>query len=668
MEYTKKSLDLKKGIIYTQISRLLLDKSSSEPRNEIHNVLFEIGIFSNMKLKEWLTFEEIKNSLSYEIGVKSYPSQPLKRAISRLQKENRIKIKEEHDIKYYSLDKERIEQFKQYIKEMNEVYNRIINNLVEEIKKDYETLSRKNIDTISEVFDLTLSSIFTTMENVSSTILITKSSKSEKIILDFPSRFRKHLRKIGNPKLRQVVSNKIIDSFQNPSKDMKKYSLMCANSSFILKLLNLDPDCQRLERNLFSNIVLYLDTNILISALYPAHELHDLTHEVLKESMKLGVNLYVTERTLKELDNSLSRANEMFSKSSSPTKSKYYIPENIIIETYVRFSESKGDNWETFLSANKQIQSILEKRYKITFDVTNYHDVIDNKKLYEFSQIVKKCSEKRLFPKSDEVAEHDAYHFLIVDYLRNGNSPNNIWFLSHDRTFGCVNNGYFQLENKSLPCSLLGSSWMEILFPFISPEISEEHFEDMFLKIMASDFFPITRTLSFGKLTRFFAPFFNDDELDEEDYIAILQDQFLNKLVDEWKKSSYSSECDDKLMKKVSELVDKRKDEKIHKLRGEIARRDKIIQEKVKTEKEAQTQISELELDLKSEKIIRDSSKKFGEIFIVTLVSILAVLMLIILHSDNLLNIWTIFVVISVFSTIGGTLIGIYRWLIKEKR
>lgn len=671
-----------KKMEYIQISRFLLDKRASEPRDEVHNILFEMGIFSNMKLKEWLSLEQIRKSIAYEIGLDTYPLEPLKRAASRLLEENRIKMKETENVEVYALVLERKEEFKKSKTEIDELHKKITNYLVEKIEKEVGELNRKDNETACEIFDLTLTTIFTAMENVSTTILCGAETKSDKLFMNVPKEYRKNLRKISDAKVRKSISNNIKDIIHNPLAELKKYFLYCANTSFIVKLLNLDPECQVLEKGIFSDFVLFLDTNVLISALYPAHELHEITHEVLKESNRLGVQLKVTSRTLAELDRVLNSADNIYSKTQRSAKSRFYIPENTIIETFVRYAEIKGDTWQTFLLASKRQTKVMDRKYNIQLDETNYLEHIDKTKLEDLSKIVKECSERRQYPKSKEVSEHDAYHFLVTDYLREGHKfQKNIWFLSHDRTFDCVNKGFFNLEGKAVPCSVLCSSWMEVLFPFLSPDMSNQKFEDIFIKFVASDFFSMTKSLSFGSLTRFIAPFFDDVYLDEEDFIAILQDQILNNLYVEWKKADYSLDYDNQIAEIIAKLVDKRKDEKIKKLDDELKSRTQEIEKisnEVTTMKvqlkssgiESKEKLRSLDKKVQSLKTDRDEERKksvrtrrLGEIFIGVMTVFVVIIMLLLLKPQDILIGLEI---IGSGALLGGLILGIYRWLTKE--
>ena len=679
MEYS--SVWNKKG--YIQISRLLLDKRSSEPREEVHNLLVEIGIFSNMMLKDWLTLEEIQKSIASEIGIETFPREPLKRAVSRLVKEKRIIIQENQQETLYSLAKERKEQLQKYKTEVNELYNTIISSLITNIENEFGKLDSYNIKTITNIFDSTISNIFSALENESIAILVGETK--ERNIQDVIGKFKVALNKITDSGLRRIVSSAIRDTILNPTKEMKQYMLLCATNSFILKLLNLDPSCQSLERKIFSGMTLYLDTNILISALYPSHELHSTTSEVLRESNKLGVNLTVTSRTLEELNKVIDRTDEVYTQhKTATTRSKFYTPENTIIETFVRYAETKGDTWETYILAQRKYPSILDRQYQIKFDDTDYKTFIAEEKITELSKIVQQCSQIRITPKSDDVAEHDAYHFLVIDYLRQQSRSNNIWFLSHDRTFDCVNQGYFKLENKSLPCSISCSSWLEVIFPFLSPDVSQESFEDVFIKAVSSDFFSLTKSLSFGNLTKFFIPFFNDEFLTDEDYVSILQDQVLKRIAEEWKASGYSSEYDEQLIKTITDLIDKRKEEKIKKMEKELKNKNKKIKEMSKqldaTErslkyldtnttqriKDLEMKYREVERRFESERERRIKNRRFGELFIGLLVIVVYIILLWFLASMNALSAWTWIEVTASCGTIGVIIIGIYHWITKE--
>ena len=651
---------------FLQISRMILSKEATEPRDEIHNVLFELGIHSTMKHKQWLSLEEIAESVSHELGVERYPLEPLRRAASRLKESKRIQAQVNGEGEVYALEEERAEMIETSKEEVSNLHDKVTTILIESVKGGYGDLTSKETDMVLEVFELTLSSIFAAMENASLAVLLGEGLPGG-MGKEVRVQFGKHLGLIESERLRRIVREKMRNLILEPTEESKLYFVLCASNSFLLKLLNMDPECQSLQRKLLSEYTLYLDTNILVSTMFEGDDRCAISREILNSTSKLGVKFLVTTRTLDELDKVIERSDKIYSRQKPNSKSRYYTPENTMIQTFVRYAEPRGDRWDTFIGSHKQFRSYLLGKYHIDLDQRLYGEILQHEKIDEVSEIVAECSRSRLAPKSEEVIEHDAYHFLVIDYLRNELSSNKIWFLSHDSSFDCVNQAFMKLEGNTLPCSVLCSSWLEIIFPFLSPDVSMESFETLFAKTIGSDFFAVTKALAFGNLTGFFAPFWNDQDLTDEDYVAILEDQMLKRIVAEWKESDYSSDFDSKITERIASLVDARKDNKLALKDKEIedlrAAKESLESKLLKSESMLSSSESNtvgLKESLNGETKKRELTAWISQGIIFVLGSVITILLFMLINPD------TIYETLALLA-FGGLLIGVMfkvlKWL-----
>lgn len=600
------------SIQYSQISRLLIEDRTKEPREKVHNLIFEIGIFSNPILKEWVDITQIQNGIMSEFDLKYYPTEPLKRAAKRLVKKGRVEKKKENNRLLFRLNDNRKNEIEESKKNFKSIDKKITDTLVDRVEKKAGKLSRSDENAVIDVFDNVLASIFKIVENLSVSAILEDGEK--KNTLNFKSELYKHLKHIKNKHLRSIVKTELINMFEDPTKEMKKYFIYSANSSFIIKILNLDPECQILEKKLFSNFELILDTNVIISLLFPAHNFHKLTKELIKEANKLSLQLKVTNLTLDEMEKVISSADNLYTDSYISSKSYSYVPEHIIIENFEKLAKNRSEDWDTYVSTIKQYGSKLVKNYDVELINIDIDKIIQDYNIEDIAEIVKECTSNRPYTKTDEVAKHDAYHFALIDKRRKKINEK-IWFLSHDSTFSCVNTGFKKHlgEEANTTYYLSCSSFMEIIFPFLSPDVVDQEFEDIFFKIFSSDFFGVAGEFSFGKLTKFFVPLMDEDVLDEEDYTKILEDRTLKRITRQWTNSDYNPKYDETIAKKVAELADERKSQKIKQMEKELEQKQnenedyrKLLNEEYSNIK---SQIRKTENEINTLKEQRDKEK-----------------------------------------------------------
>jgi hypothetical protein len=131
--------------------------------------------------------------------------------------------------------------------------------------------------------------------------------------------------------------------FREGSNDFYSFLFSLKQNIICIQVLNMDPECQALERKAFSNKVLFIDTNVLIGLICPTDWMHKPAKNLIILSNSLGVKSYVTKRTSEEYMSILEEANRIFEKWKAP----------------LRFLENADNEFLTSCPKNKLINHYL---------------------------------------------------------------------------------------------------------------------------------------------------------------------------------------------------------------------------------------------------------------------------------------------------------------------
>ena len=218
--------------------------------------------------------------------------------------------------------------------------------------------------------------------------------------------------------------------------ERRVYFASLLDGTFIYQIIQIDPETLKLVKANFRNYVLYLDTNILYSLL----GLRDLRQSsTIEKSLSLarglGIKFVVSQKTVEEMRSSIEFQTEALLKSPPVRRDLAEIGADISEEeslttaywrAYSKTAISKEDFIERFrnlpdLLSNKQI-SIVDDSFRPE---------------RKFLRAEKEALNRSItVKKSDNIAEHDAYHRLLIQHLRahatKTNGPKKYWFFSWD--------------------------------------------------------------------------------------------------------------------------------------------------------------------------------------------------------------------------------------------
>lgn len=533
-----------------RISQFVLRTPSGEVREDVYKRLLEIGILLSEKEKR-CDLEGILDVIKEQFFAILLDKETAGKCLFQLQEEHNIKIE---NGKYF-LEEKRKSQIEDFSKKSLSLVASTETKLIEQVSQLYEEkISSEDIQTVKDSFyQFIILLVSKYIINVAR--LLVKGALTRISMVTGKTIVKSSTISISDGKLREAVMNVLIEWMQSPDDEFVEYLFNMRQNFLCIEILNLDPNCKMLQREAFSKKRLFLDTNVLMSLSLRASPMHEQTKKFVRNTLKLGCSLYVTERTIEEFYSVLDTAKEQF-KEVRATPKQLSKMGNWFTRTYGLTQLSEGPlSWEDYVKQFSDMQSFLKEREIQTY--TEKHEEI--KKLSGYSEMigaVQRCFRiYRNREKKPDVGEHDAFHLLLVKTLRESETPlffgPDSWFLTLDLTLPCVDrfiNRTFRFSDPITP-TMVGYLWDEIISPFLVGIVEETDLLDVFKTFIISDFTPISEEINAEILAKLDIDWTEFDWLEVEEIQSILQQQFVLDYVQ--RQEEYSHIGDHEAIEKI---------------------------------------------------------------------------------------------------------------------
>lgn len=363
--------------------------------------------------------------------------------------------------------------------------------------------------------------------------LVTKGELKRIRTTPISNQLNEIMRGIVNRTFKSSLKKGILELFIHPSDEFINFLFNLEKNIFCFEILNLDPECKTLQIKAFQQKRLFLDTNVLMSLVCSSNKLHNSVKKLIKNTLKLGTKIFVTKRTIKEYNHVLETTLTNYELLKAPA---WLYPK--IGDSFIRSyaDDYKLDNtlkWNNYVSASFNLENALQK-YDIEIYEEDHDDIYKNVYFDELIEEVISCCEKRRRRKKRlEVAEHDAYHILLIKTLRNNAKPSLIgprdWFLSADTTLPCTDrmvSKYFEFQDVSTPI-MISSLWNDLITPFLSNIDNELSLKEAFRSFLSSQFAPIVEYIDINTILSVQGDWLGYEWLKSEEIEGILHKKFV---------------------------------------------------------------------------------------------------------------------------------------------
>lgn len=569
-----------------RLSRIRLDIDTKHPREKATDSIVERGIFGCSTDKS-CSEEEINNAIATLGLMNGLRRNELKASLNRLCQDHRI---QSVDGKYI-LNKERVDNLELEIKEANRRFETIINRVYHSIidKRNRLILTKFFLEFVSMVFAKFGEQWIKSLCNQAEPKDFMKEGNIEAI---FTNLAKKHtLPKSDRENIKRLSLKFFIEN--DPDYGYLKFNL--AQSFYIIKILGIDIPIDLFSQEIFSNSIIFLDTNIIFASLLPVSKYNITFKELLRICKKINIELNVSTMTKNEVDRVVfhfeNEAINLFDE----------IPEKIAPKVrgtfFEEYIEEKKRNPEFRVSDLFKPFHELKETLKNTFSI----ELIDGADFDKLEQDAEKDSklqnifnskslEIRKRSKGKDSLVHDISHYLLIEKMRLKDVKKS-WFLTIDTSLPHVA-ALLQKDGNTPFCFTL-DVLMQCFSPFITTEQEVHDFSEVFSKLIANQLFPSSKLFDVRDFI-----FFNDigvkmSELSDDDIeeaLGHIKSHVLRGRV-------YSHADFDKVAYEVKKLFSGRTD-KDESLRKQI---DKISEMEKKYK---------IELSIKDEEIMRVKGEK----------------------------------------------------------
>jgi len=503
-----------------KISSVEFSQSTDDIKQSLHRNLIEQTLFHINKPS---TVEEIRSTLEKEFFEIKLLDDIILDVLEGFINEGMV-FKEGE---YYFISEEKHKKIGDKNKKSRELKQKAFKDLYDDIKKVYEdniTVEETNV-IVRCYYNFIIWLVSSRSGKISN--LIIKGELKNIRYTSYDRKINEILYPIENIKLKKVVKKTIIKLFQEANDNIMNYLYELSNKFICLQVLNLDPECQNIKIESLSEKKLFLDTNVLISLI--TEEKMSNIDELLSLSVGLGVQLYITENTISEYLTVVERSDENYKNLASPQ----WILKKVDDPFIRHYAENKEESWEEYFLELSNIEQILRK-YNINYYKEDHESIKNLMFFKELVEEVKKCSLiTRKNPKKEKVAEHDAFHLILIKELRTTESSNilgpNHWFLSFDFTLPCTdryiskNFGYIDVSTPVMIINI----WVEIISQFNIRDVTKKQLADIFSEFVSSAFSPIDESIDIDVLLIIQGDWLNYKWLDEKKIINLLHSKFV---------------------------------------------------------------------------------------------------------------------------------------------
>lgn len=243
---------------------------------------------------------------------------------------------------------------------------------------------------------------------------------------------------------------------------------------FMLKMIGFDPKLQRMRREAMTGRHLYLDTNVVLSALFSEHPQYEVTTKTLSKCQALGMNLYITTETANEVQSQFKIARIRWSRlSQNPTLLEVAsnCGDDIIVTTF--FKKYRRLGWNAYVEIFADLEAVL-RLYGVSTNDVESDGLLEL--VSDPDNPVSNILRVYKVGKPDETIWHDAFHVYLVDRRRQELQPDEfghrVWLLTLDGKLSKAQREFARVDNLKPPYAKLIPEWLSRISVYEGPDAS----------------------------------------------------------------------------------------------------------------------------------------------------------------------------------------------------
>jgi len=484
-------------------------------------------VLAKPEQREGMTEGEIMAAIVSEFSLKSYPTVIVKKTLEVLLAEGTIRATLILAETYYTLSEDRKNQLRLVISEFNRVQSVAFGQLTASVREEYGPLSDEQKGRMRSVFYRVLGRLFGLHGAQLAQAMCQRITAEARYPIpeDLTEVVSSSIPPNEEKEFAEAERKAIEGTLLKPSEDMSRLLFSVSLSYYLIQILNLDPECRRIQKADLSKIVLYVDTSVLIYVLTAAPDLKKAVDSLLKITSQLGIGLRITERTKKEFLNNLDEVmHHVSSAGSLPPEAAMKVSEVLRQGFYRDYLAARRDNpslsWEGYESRMRRFDLVVRNLYSIDTAALDEAPVLADSSFQEVFDAVIDAQPS----KSNAVAEHDAFHIVLVrqERMRNpgGMLGPSYWFLTIDQTLGMAETEF--VGRDIIPSAVTAEDWLKMIWPILPVETASKEAPEIFSTVMSSSMTPGAWTVSWQDVMLVQGPWLDDRDLTTQDIKEVL--------------------------------------------------------------------------------------------------------------------------------------------------
>ena len=474
-----------------RISQFVLEEEAEKLREHVQEKIVETALFWGMKENEFASTGTILELIEKEIPLVKFHDVVLDDVLSRLHVKGSIVENAKGSCRLSVL---RRAEFGKLVNKIKEKMDRINGQFLLLLEREYGkklTDEQKNTG-LEKLYSLLASLAYEKSDFVARII-------TQKNVENLPWEISAHkiygiLGEIQENDLRNAEFRAIKLIFRESSEDFCRFLFSLTQNLVCIQILNLDPECQALERKAFSDKMLFLDTNVMLGLICPTSWQHKLAVHLVTLSKSLGAKCFVTKRTCDEYMKVLEEANRILEKWNAPMKFLQNTSNEFLISFWSEKQNDQSLAWHGYYQRCKDVGKLLSEQ-EIQLYVESLEKIRRNEHFKTIMAHVNTCYQAvKQKSKSGNVCEHDALLMILIRELRRDQSlallGSNSWFITLDGSLLCVDNlinSIPEFKDKT-PSSMLCDIWLEMISPFLPLSVRKREAFEAFAVLVKHQF------------------------------------------------------------------------------------------------------------------------------------------------------------------------------------
>ncbi len=263
-----------------------------------------------------------------------------------------------------------------------------------------------------------------------------------------------------------------------------EFRWILAQNYFITSSLGINPESETFSKELFQNVTLYLDTNVILSLISDKNYYYNNAFSFIEAANKLKIKFCVCEITLSELEGWVNNESEQiaFTEQQIPIKTKSKIGSSIYKElqnmlpeadiiTIEERQELLNQVVQKYLNCKDIIEQLIPEE-NIEYIDDAWFDSIENEKIFDYTlKVVKeKYLDLRGRKKGENASKHDAKILLWLN-KQISETKKDYWFVTNDSSLPLI---------KILGSEKSNSIILEAILQWIVPLTQDGDYQEKF--------------------------------------------------------------------------------------------------------------------------------------------------------------------------------------------